>query len=225
MQVSKKCRSSVSLRYPSEYSLRAHLRERNRIRKMEQKMLPSLDELYAMGSDLAGDVLYRRIPPHEIALRRNEWDFWVRNSPNPNPNPNPAIYVNMLSKKGFCWYEMKSKGLVQWGRRRQVRFFTPHVQAIEQRRERSLSRTVEEEGEDNIEEEDDDEGEEKEILMVTDHEENKQESDKKICKRKLLQGATYKTQMQKKLKKNQQISLYKPKKEAKNCIDRWSCKR
>ncbi|XVF54922.1 hypothetical protein PTKIN_Ptkin05aG0219600 [Pterospermum kingtungense] len=53
--------------------------------------------------------------------------------------------------------------------------------------------------------------------------ENK-ETDRKSCKRK-LQGAAYKTQMREKLKnerKNQQITLYKPKKGVKNSIDRWS---
>ncbi|XVF54937.1 hypothetical protein PTKIN_Ptkin05aG0220900 [Pterospermum kingtungense] len=231
IMVSKKSKSSVSLRYPSVYSLRAHFRERNK-RKPDEKMLPSLDEQYALGSELAGDVLYRRIPPHELALRRNQWEFWVGKKPI-SPSSSPAIvtsYVNVVSKKGLCWYELKS--MVQWGQRRQVRFLGPHM---EERRELSLSRAVEGEHEekgndqDDVEEEDeddnDDEGEEKEV-PVSD-EENKGTDHRKSCKRK-LQGASYKTQMKKKLKngrQNQQITLYKPKKEVKNSVDRWSFQR
>ncbi|XWS36975.1 hypothetical protein CRYUN_Cryun19dG0003500 [Craigia yunnanensis] len=232
IMVSKKSKYSVSLRYPSVYSLRAHFSERNR-RKLDAKMLPSLDEQYAMGSELAGDVLYRRIPQHEIAVQRNPWSFWIVVSSKEqeigkNPSPIPSIitsYVNVVSKKGLCWSELKSTGMVQWGRRRQVRFLGPRV---EERRQRSLSRTVkgEEEEKGNEDDEEDDEGEEKEI-MVSDEENT--ETDRKSCKRK-FQGASYKTQIPKKLKherQNKKITLYKPSKrrEVKNSIERWSFQR
>ncbi|PPR88360.1 hypothetical protein GOBAR_AA32328 [Gossypium barbadense] len=128
IMVSKKSKCSVSLRYPSMYSLRAHFSERNR-RKVDAKMLPTLDEQYAMESETAGDVLYRRIPPHVIALQRNRWSFWVMGVSSPkgqeigkNPSPSPAVitsYVNMVIKKGLCWSELISAGMLRWGRRRQ----------------------------------------------------------------------------------------------------------
>ncbi|XP_022756155.1 protein DYAD-like [Durio zibethinus] len=231
IMVNKKSKSSVSLRYPSVYSLHAHFSERN-YRKLA-KMLPSLDEHCAMGSELAGDVLYRRIPPHEIAVQRNQWNFWIvvsskEQERGKNPSLSPATvtrYVNAVSTKGLCLSELKSTGMVQWGRRKQVRFLGPQV---EERRERSLPRTVngEEEEKGNEDDEEDDEGDEKEI-MVSD-EENK-ETDRKSCKRK-VHGASYKTQMPKKLKhetQNQQITRYKPSKrrEVKNSIERWSFQR
>ncbi|XWS60120.1 hypothetical protein CRYUN_Cryun07bG0007000 [Craigia yunnanensis] len=230
IMVSKKSKCNVSLKYPSLYSLRAHFSERNR-RKLDAKMLPSLDEQYSMGSELAGDVLYRRIPPHEIAVQRNRWSFWVvafseeqkiwKNA-SPIPNPSPFIitsYVNVVPKKGLCWSELKSTGMVQWGRHRQVRFLGRHV---EERRERSFSRNVKEE------EEDDEEGEEEGKEITVSDDEN-METDRKSCKRK-HHGASYRTQMPKKLRRemqNQQITLYKPskKREVKNYIERWSVQR
>ncbi|OMO98200.1 hypothetical protein COLO4_14079 [Corchorus olitorius] len=138
-QVSKKFKGSVSLRYPSVFSLRAHFSERNR-RKPDTKMLPSFDEQYALLSELAGDILYRRIPPHEIALHRNEWSFWVivtsscdqETGQNSSPlfpilcpsRPIVANYVNMVPKNGLCWYELKSKEMVRWGRRKQSQQIT-----------------------------------------------------------------------------------------------------
>ncbi|XVF08490.1 hypothetical protein REPUB_Repub07fG0007600 [Reevesia pubescens] len=245
IMVSKKTKSNVSLRYPSMYSLRAHFSERNR-RKLDAKMLPSLDEQYAMGLELAGDILYRRIPPHALAVQRNDWSFWVVDSfkeqeigkslstliPSPliqSPSPSLAMitgYVNVVCKKGLCWSELKSTGMVQWGRRRQVRFL-----GREKGREQNLSRSVKGEEEEKGNEddgEDDEEGkeEEKEILMLSDEE--IMETDRKSCKRKLIHGASLRTRMPKKLKhENQQITLYKPskRKEVKNSIDRWSVQR
>ncbi|EOY22826.1 SWITCH1, putative [Theobroma cacao] len=247
IMVSKKSKCSVSLRYPSVCSLRAYFSERNR-RKLEAKMLPSLDEQYAMGSELAGDVLYRRIPPHEIATQRNQWSFWVvvfpreqetGKNPSSIPSPSPSIitsYVNVVSKKGLCWSVLKSTGMVRWGRRRQVRFLGRHV---EERRELNLSGRVkgeEEEKRNEVDEEkeeeeedDDDEGEEEEKEIRVSDEENSETDKRKSCKRK-RHGASHRTQMPKRAKhekQNQQITLYKPgkRREVKNSIERWSVQR
>ncbi|XVF54923.1 hypothetical protein PTKIN_Ptkin05aG0219700 [Pterospermum kingtungense] len=106
-----------------------------KLKETRREDITLLDEQYALGSELARDVLYRRIPPHELALQRNQWEFWV--GKNPSPSSSPAIvtgYVNVVSKKGLCWYELKY--LVQCGRPRQVMFLGPHM---EERRELKLS--------------------------------------------------------------------------------------
>ncbi|XVE56415.1 hypothetical protein DITRI_Ditri04bG0007100 [Diplodiscus trichospermus] len=234
IMVSKKSKCNVSLRYPSMYSLRAHFSERNN-RKQDAKMLPSLDEQYAMGSELAEDVIYRRIPPHEIAVQRNRWSFWVVGSSKEqeiwkNGSPTPVIFTSCASgvtKKGLCWSELKSTGMVQWGRRRHVRFLGRHV---EESRELSLSKSVkgEEEEKGNEEDEAQEEGEEEEKEITVSDDEN-METDRKCCKRK-LHGESHRTEIPKKLKHdmhNQQIILYKPSKrrEVKNSIERWSVQR
>ncbi|KAL4334789.1 hypothetical protein GQ457_07G012890 [Hibiscus cannabinus] len=226
VRVSKKSKCSVSLRYPSTYSLRAHFSQLNR-RKADTKMLPTLDEQYAMASEIAGDVLYRRIPPHELAVQRNHRSFWVLEvSPKEqeigkNPSPTINSYVSMVLKKGLCWSELISGGMVRWGRRRQVRFLSPHE---EERRLRSVH--GEEEEKENEEEEDDKEGKEEIEIMGSDDE--IMEVYRNSSKRK-LHGASLRAQTAKKLKpeNDRQITLYKPSKrrEVKNFIERWSVQR
>ncbi|XP_039045338.1 protein DYAD-like [Hibiscus syriacus] len=218
IMVSKKSKCSVSLRYPSRYSLRAHFSQRNRT-KGDTKMLPTLDEQYAMVSEIAGDVLYRRIPPHELSVQRNQWRFWVMEvSPKEQEigkNPSPTIitsYVNMVLKQGLCWSELLSGGMVRWGRRRLVRFLSPHVQE-------TWTGSVQGQEEEKENEEEDEEEEEEEIIMG---------ADRKSSKR-TLHGASLRAHMAKKLKheNDQQIMLYKPSKgrEVKNSIERWSVHR
>ncbi|KAK8586570.1 hypothetical protein V6N13_010159 [Hibiscus sabdariffa] len=220
VRVSKKSKCSVSLRYPTTYSLRAHFSQLNR-RKVDTKMLPTLDEQYAMASEIAGDVLYRRIPPHELAVQRNHWSFWVLEvSPKEqeigkNPSPSSTTF-----KKGLCWSELISGGMVRWGRRRQVRFLSPHE---EERHLRSVQ--GEEEEKENEEEDDEEEKEEREIMGSDDE---IMEADKNSSKRK-LHGANLRAQTAKKLKheNDRQITLYKPSKrrKVKNSIERWSAQR
>lgn len=221
-KVSKKSKCSVSLRYPSTYSLRAHFSERNP-KILDAKMLPTLDEQYAMGSEIAGNVLYRRIPPHVIAVQRNQWSFWVMGVSSPkeqeigkNPSPSPAVitsYVNMVIKKGLCWSELVSPGMLRWGRRRQVRFLHRHV---EERGSRGFKGEEEEkENEEDNEEVDKEEEEE----TVSDDE--IMETDGKSCKRKVY------GEKKPKQENDKQITLYKPikRKEVKNSIERWSVQR
>ncbi|XP_038993385.1 protein DYAD-like [Hibiscus syriacus] len=203
IMVSKKSKCSVSLRYPSTYSLRAHFSQRNR-RKGDTKMLPTLDEQYAMVSEIAGDILYRRIPPHELAVQRNQWSFWVLEvSPKEQEigkNPSPTIitsYVNKVLKKGLCWSELISVGMVRWGRRRLVRFLSTYEEETRSRNEE----------------------EEEEVIMGAD----------RMSSKRKLHGASLRAQTAKKLKhgNDQQITLYKPSKgrEVKNSIERWSVHR
>ncbi|GMI76631.1 hypothetical protein HRI_001332400 [Hibiscus trionum] len=210
VMVSKKSKCSVSLRYPSMYSLRAHFSQLNRRKVGSKMLLPALDEQYAMVSEFAGDVLYRRIPPHELAVQRNQWSFWVMEvfpgeqeiGMNRSSSSSSAIvtsYVNMVLKKGLCWSELISGGMVRWGRRRQVRFFSPH--------------------------------EEPRIVQGEEEEKGNEEEKEIMGSKRKLHGASLRirTQTAKKLKQenDQQITLYKPSKrrEVKNSIERWSVHR
>ncbi|KAL4325955.1 hypothetical protein GQ457_11G030970 [Hibiscus cannabinus] len=205
--VSKKSKCSVSLRYPTTYSLRAHFSQLNR-RKVDTKMLPTLDEQYAMASEIAGDVLYRRIPPHELAVQRNHWSFWVLEV-SPKEQEISKSPSSATIKKGLCWSELISGGMVRWGRRRQLRFLSPH-----------------EEEEKENKEEDDEEGKEEREIMGSDDE--IMEADRNCSKRK-LHGASLRAHTAKKLKpeNDRQITLYKPSKrrQVKNSIERWSVQR
>ncbi|GMN41026.1 hypothetical protein TIFTF001_010252 [Ficus carica] len=121
VMVSEKTASNASLRFPSVHSLRTHFSDRN-YGKPEAKKLPALDEKYVMGSDMAAEVLFRRVPTQEISEGGNLWSFWA--SPALVPERNGV--TDAVSKKGSCWSELKFTGLVQWGKRRQVRFLNRH---------------------------------------------------------------------------------------------------
>ncbi|KAK8586628.1 hypothetical protein V6N13_010216 [Hibiscus sabdariffa] len=219
VMVSKKSKCSVSLRYPTTYSLRAHFSQLNR-RKVDTKMLPTLDEQYAMASEIAGDVLYRRIPPHELAVQRNHPSFWVLEVSPKEQEIGKKSPSSATIKKGLCWSELISGGMVRWGRRRQVRFLSPHEE------ERQLRSVQGEEEEKENEEEDYEERKEEREIMGSDDE--IMEADKNSSKRKLHE-ASLRAHTAKKLKpeNDRQITLYKPSKrrQVKNSIERWSVQR
>ncbi|GKV17548.1 hypothetical protein SLEP1_g28038 [Rubroshorea leprosula] len=251
IMVSKKSKYNVSLRFPSLFSLRAHFRDEN-LGKPEGKMLPSLDEKYVMGSELAGEVLYRRIRPHEIAVQRNLWSFWVVPSLRKpyKDKPwclNPAIntcYVSMVAKKGSLLSELKSTGMIRWGKRRQVRFLRRHVEQQKEQIKSSNSKDEEEEKElDNEQSEDEDKGEEKEEEEEEEEEETTSEkSDKenvetddesdekgKAQRKRKVRQCSYRTEETKKAKrvKQNQINASKQSKRKvlKKSISRWSLER
>ncbi|KAF2315828.1 hypothetical protein GH714_040371 [Hevea brasiliensis] len=106
VMVKEKTRMRVSLRFPSIYSLRAYFSETN-CTKPDVKKLPALDEKYIVGSEIAAEALYRRIPPHEITDKRKLWHFWAVPSipvhkvlSSPLNSRTGSIIV---SKKGSLW--------------------------------------------------------------------------------------------------------------------------
>ncbi|XP_027356801.1 protein DYAD [Abrus precatorius] len=117
----------VSLRYPSLQSLRTHFSDQN-FGKPDGKKIPALDEKYVMGLDFAIKALNRSIPTEEFSHKRNSWGFWVSSSKeNIQGSENPSLTdVNLISKQGSCWSQLKFPGMMQWGQRRQVRFLGRH---------------------------------------------------------------------------------------------------
>ncbi|KAK4751582.1 hypothetical protein SAY87_005064 [Trapa incisa] len=148
VMVSEKTGVSVSLRFPSIYSLRNHFNCSSSHRFREgAKKFPPLDEKYVMSSDLACQLLQRQVSASEFAEKKDSWSFWAVNpscSPTdsitatspPHPPPPPhhqhnrvAASVGMntlLSRKGTCWSALNCGEMLRWGKRRQVRFLSRH---------------------------------------------------------------------------------------------------
>lgn len=154
MQVNKKKELKVSLRFPSVYSIDAYFMDGKA--KTEEKQIPALDEKHEMEMKTAAKVLYRRIPYHEFAERKNFSNFWATTtlvaSDEENSNDQGFGGNVEVSRKGTgsCLSELnKFKGLVQWRNRKKVRFLGPHqeVLALEQRSraEKDYKNIVEEE--------------------------------------------------------------------------------
>ncbi|KAI4332791.1 hypothetical protein L6164_017672 [Bauhinia variegata] len=128
VMVSEKTKLQVSVRYPSIHSLRTHFTEGN-IEKQDGKKIPALDEKYVMGSEFATQVLCRRVPMEEFSEERNSWNFWVTCTEENERDKSPALpdeSTILGCKKGSCWSQLKYTGMVQWGKRRQVRFLGRH---------------------------------------------------------------------------------------------------
>ncbi|KAG8638516.1 hypothetical protein MANES_14G037800v8 [Manihot esculenta] len=231
----------VSLRFPSIYSLRAYFSETN-CTKTDVKKLPALDEKYIIGSEVAAEVLYRRITPHEISAKRNSWHFWAVPSiaaeevSTSHSNSKPRSTV--VPKKGSLWSELKGTGMLKWGQRRQVRYLARHV---EDKRKQKFSSKVpdkEEEEEAGDEEEENamevasDEGEEEKASDDEKEEDEKagKSRETKTNRKRNHQASSCKSQNNSKRPKNEmqnQIVAYKQKKNKvlKNSIDRWSVER
>lgn len=241
VQVSKKSKNSVSLRFPSIHSLRDHFSERNR-RKTEKNMLPAMDEKHVMGLELAGEVLYRRVPPHQISVRRKEWSFWVMMPSDDKEKIPSTASINKLcsvvSKKGLCWSQLSSTGMVKWGNRRQVRYLSRHLkekdhEATEQIVSSSpVSEGQEVKSEENIKD-DEEEEDAKEAEEIDDYEENVNgdndsgESTKRNNRKRKRQRSTHKAKRVKREKRYQTLANQRNTKEnrQKNFIDRWSLQR
>ncbi|KAF8114877.1 hypothetical protein N665_0032s0008 [Sinapis alba] len=106
----------VSLQYPSMYSLRSYFdftgtnRTKPEKKKSGGSLLPVLDESHVMTAELAGELLYRRIPPHQVSLNINSWRFWV--SADSQPAANNARLLG---------------GMIKWGKRLRVRYQSRHI--------------------------------------------------------------------------------------------------
>nr|ANC48865.1 SWITCH1 [Boechera holboellii] len=236
VMVSKITASDVSLRYPSMYSLRSHFdcSRMNRNKPLKKRsgggLLPLFDESHVMVSELAGDLLYRRIAPHEVSMNRNSWSFWVssassrRNKMISQPAYNTRL-CRAASPEGKCWSELRSGEMIKWGRRLRVQYKSRHIDC-KKNTEGKESSGVKEGGvcKEEIEEEDDD-----------DDDGNETEETKQIAnemtdgnrKRKLIESSTERLAQRAKVydqKKENQIVVYKRRAE-KKFIDRWSVDR
>ncbi|CAA7058049.1 unnamed protein product [Microthlaspi erraticum] len=221
VMVGKITARDVTLRYPSMYSLRSHFdcsrnskMNRSNSEKRSGSLLPVLDESHVMSSELAGDLLYRRIAPHELSVKRNSWSFWVSAASSRRNNfsrretiPQPAYNTRLCraaSPVGKCW--SGSRGMIKWGRRLRVRY---------QSRQKENPRLKDEEEETCKEEDDGNETE---------------GTDDGTRKRKLIESRTERLAQRAKVsdsaqkQKENQIVVY-TRKSAKKFIDRWSVER
>ncbi|KAM5557039.1 hypothetical protein ABKV19_024432 [Rosa sericea] len=114
VMVNGKSLFKVSVRFPSLHSLQTHLNEESY--QNPDGFLPAFDENYSMAPQIASEVLYRRIPHHEIAEQSMMWSFWAgRRRFATRQIPSPC-----------CLSEIKLGGVVQWGKRKLVRCVTRH---------------------------------------------------------------------------------------------------
>ncbi|XP_022929009.1 protein DYAD-like [Cucurbita moschata] len=223
VMVSDKDEINVSLRYPSVYSLRTHFRN---FENPNGKELPGLNEKYIMSSNVAGDVLYRRIPATEIAERRNSWSFWTAPSENADRDQSSTSggeVNNAASKKGICWSELKFTGMVQWGSRRQVQYIGRH----EDKKIIALSKSFEQEEAKNDSlgegEKKTDQENGEEIFKVEDSDgKGNSLKRKRYCSRNIQKNLKKSTPEK---KNGLKLRNTGKKKELKKSIDRWSVER
>nr|VDD17279.1 unnamed protein product [Brassica rapa] len=74
-------------------------------------LLPVLD---VVSSELAGDLLYRRVAPHQVSMSRR--NSWVSGNDD----------INLSRPQGNCLSELKSGGMIKWGKRMRVRYQSRH---------------------------------------------------------------------------------------------------
>ncbi|XP_022969779.1 protein DYAD-like [Cucurbita maxima] len=223
VMVSDKDEINVSLRYPSVYSLRTHFRN---FENPNGKELPGLNEKYIMSSNVAGDVLHRRIPATEIAERRNSWSFWTAPSENADRDQSSTSggeVNNASSKKGICWSELKFTGMVQWGSRRQVQYIGRH----EDKKIIALSKSFEQEEAKNDSlgegEKKTDQENGEEIFKVEDSDgKGNSLKRKRYCSRNIQKNLKKSTPEK---KNGLKLRNTGKKKELKKSIDRWSVER
>ena len=232
--MSEKSEFNVAVRYPSTCSLSTHFSNGN-CEKPEGKKLPALNEKYIMDSELAGEVLYRRLTTQEIAEKRNSWSFWVVPcmEAEKDSDSGPASRTRLrdaASKKGMCSSEVNLTGMVRWGKRKRVRFLGRHEeQKVETLSMNVKDKEVEEEGKGKEKQEGHDVDEEDEVEEV-DGEAVELESSKakKNLKRKC--HGSRRAQMPKRAKREKeqsqiQVHNQSKKKKIKNSIERWSVDR
>ncbi|XP_024182740.1 protein DYAD isoform X2 [Rosa chinensis] len=114
VMVNGKSLFKVSVSFPSLHSLQTHLNEESY--QNPDGFLPAFDENYSMAPQIASEVLYRRIPHHEIAEQSMMWSFWAGR----------RRFATRKSPSPCCLSEIKLSGMVQWGKRKLVRCVTRH---------------------------------------------------------------------------------------------------
>ncbi|KAJ4847286.1 hypothetical protein Tsubulata_029457 [Turnera subulata] len=132
MYVTEKTRNRVSLGYPSSVSLRAYFMDSTRTATTDciihgskeeySKQLPSLDLKCTIESEAAALVLYRRIPPLELAANSAKRLFWITARPPPPP---PTLMETSLADR------LKDPGVLKWACRRRVTFLPTQPQSAD----------------------------------------------------------------------------------------------
>lgn len=217
----------MSLRYPSIHSLRTQFSNAN-FGKPDKKKMPALDEKYVMGSEFASNVLCRRIPSEEVAERRNSWNFWIASSEENGRDKSPALFtdeaMDLVSKKGSCWSQLKFTGMMQWGKRRPVRFLGRH----EKNKLESLSGSTKETGVDGREQNEREERTERKRKKGEEKEPMNEGSCEVMTTRKSKRNQNESSSVQKSKKSQhgkQNQLVVNNKKKRKISIDRWSAER
>ncbi|XP_017239183.1 protein DYAD [Daucus carota subsp. sativus] len=225
VMVTEKTELNVSVRYPSIRSLCNYLS----LNKMSSTdIYPFLDEVFVMGTHLAGKVLSRQISAQEFDDNNYFEGFWlIKNSPE------PAALRGIFNKETTTplMSQLKSNGMVRWGIRRQVKFInrqgdssTSHPQSSTSFVKGSKEKLEHESDEDNKDENDDEDNEDGE-----EEREYTDEDDKKAVKRKpyCLRENTRKA---KKVKRETQSNKKSRRNKCKkmivgSSINRWSAER
>lgn len=117
--MTEKTQLNVAVRFPSMDSIETYFG--NSIREM----YPELEEKFVMGTVLAAKVLRREVPSNEFAEKKHLEGFWLVK----------AASVDVMEEdngleKGTCLAELKGKGMVRWGIRRQVKFLERYQEKI-----------------------------------------------------------------------------------------------
>ncbi|CAI0377883.1 unnamed protein product [Linum tenue] len=238
VMVNEKTRMRVSLRYPSIYSIRAYLNDGSGCSGPEVKHIPMLDEKCIIGAEVAGEALYRRILPDEVAKKKWDWNFWAvpsvasQNFSNLRLNGSPSTKYD--GGKALLLSELKTTGIVNWGQRRKVRFMGRHVEDKEEPSD-SIGGDDKEDGSEEEEEQSDPaiskeecEEEEEEIEQVIVKAKSRECRENLKRKKNQLPSSTIQLRKRAKQGKNKsQIVVYRQtkKKVVKNTIDRWSAER
>lgn len=117
--MSEKTRLNVGVRFPSMNSLKTYFT--NSI----GEIYPELDDKFVMGTALAAKVLLRQVPSHEFAENKHLKDFWLVRASSDDDMKEKDGTTN-----GTCLSELKCKGMVRWGVRRQVKFLERHQEMM-----------------------------------------------------------------------------------------------
>jgi hypothetical protein len=237
--VNEKTRMRVSLRFPSINSLRCYFNEIEAINykkdmKTKKQQLPAFDEKYIIGSEVAGEALYRRISSQEMADKSYSWSFWMVKHPSVSPRkvsyPHTSTHVNKFvgARKVSLMSELNGTGMVKWGQRRQVRFLAKHVEDKREIVIASKDLIKSEEEKDSDDDTDDEDEEEVDVKLVV----NKSSEAKRKLRKRKCQGGSGISKLspkkkRRKIEKKNQIVVYRQKKNKliKNSIDRWSAGR
>ncbi|CAI0404557.1 unnamed protein product [Linum tenue] len=243
VMVNEKTRMRVSLRYPSIYSIRAYFNDGTGCSGPEVKHIPMLDERCVIGSEVAGEALYRRILPDEVAKKKWDWNFWIVPSVASQKVSNLRLKGSSSTNNGSgaltkdsLLSELKTPGIVNWGQRRRVRFMGRHVEDKEEPSD-WMEKNDKDDGSDGEEDQSDPASGEEECEEEEDTEEVIVKAKTRECRENLkrkknqLPSSTIQLRKRPKRGKNKnQIVVYrqkinKKKKVVKKTIDRWSAER
>lgn len=113
--MTEKTQTNVAVRFPSMVSLEKYFG--NSIRGM----YPELDEKFVMGIVLATKVLHRHVSSFEFTEKKHLEGFWLVKADSID-----VMEEDGPLEKSTCLAEIKCKGMIRWGIRRQVKFLEKH---------------------------------------------------------------------------------------------------